>query len=99
MCKQATHGEKLTNQGSDVLLGDVGVSRPQYVWNCKRAGQKVDQAARELATVLSVTFVLEKVAGHMIKTPPHPNRKCLNIYIYGSGVKYFYNKVKSLTIR
>ena len=34
-----------------------------------KVGQKVDHAARELATLCSVVFVLVAAVGHMVKTP------------------------------
>jgi len=62
-----------------MCLGGVeGASRPYYLQNCKKVGQKVGHAARELAILFPVTLCLfsETVVGQMVKTPS-PQGECL----------------------
>ena len=45
------------------LIGCGGDMPPQYSQNCKKVGKMVDYAARELVTVLPVTFLSVTVVG------------------------------------
>ena len=54
------------------VFGVRGSVTPKYFKNCKKVGQKVSHAARELATVFSATFFLVAVAGQIVKTPHSP---------------------------
>ena len=63
---------------SDVLIGGVGTSHSQYATNCKKGDQNVGHAARELATVFSVTLFVTIVIKWLRSTPPQ-QKVCLHI--------------------
>ena len=57
-----------------------GSRRAPNIFKYARNFFKVSDVARELATEFSMTFsflVLITVVGHLVKTPPSPNGKCL----------------------
>ena len=50
----------------------LGASHPPLFSNLQENWSKGSHAARELATVFSVTLFLVKIVGQLVKTPPTP---------------------------
>ena len=59
--------------------GMGGVMPPLFIKFARKLikSQKVSHAAKELATVFSVTFLLATIVGQLVKTPPPPSGKCI----------------------